>query len=106
MHLVHFLQQRFESLLFAGEQILAVKFLSHRLQLISLTTDVIKMTVITEIIMSCITIELLRSKTSEKPPANCIVLKPSVVATPIVVPIRSEERRVGKECGSGWSPYH
>ena len=23
-----------------------------------------------------------------------------------VVPIRSEERRVGKECRSRWSPYH
>src|SRR3712207_6715442 len=25
---------------------------------------------------------------------------------PAVVPIRSEERRVGKECRSRWSPYH
>ena len=24
----------------------------------------------------------------------------------IVFPIRSEERRVGKECRSRWSPYH
>src|SRR3712207_8082014 len=24
----------------------------------------------------------------------------------VVMPIRSEERRVGKECRSRWSPYH
>src|SRR2546430_16273189 len=24
----------------------------------------------------------------------------------VLVPIRSEERRVGKECRSRWSPYH
>src|SRR2546430_16964331 len=27
-------------------------------------------------------------------------------ANAIFVPIRSEERRVGKECRSRWSPYH
>src|SRR5260370_42648409 len=27
-------------------------------------------------------------------------------ATQIVLPARSEERRVGKECRSRWSPYH
>ena len=26
--------------------------------------------------------------------------------TPLVEPLRSEERRVGKECRSRWSPYH
>ena len=26
--------------------------------------------------------------------------------TVIVYPLRSEERRVGKECRSRWSPYH
>ena len=25
---------------------------------------------------------------------------------PIIIPERSEERRVGKECRSRWSPYH
>src|SRR5256885_579957 len=28
------------------------------------------------------------------------------VATPGLMDIRSEERRVGKECRSRWSPYH
>ena len=33
---------------------------------------------------------------------------PLILATPIAViaGIRSEERRVGKECRSRWSPYH
>ena len=26
--------------------------------------------------------------------------------TPVRIPARSEERRVGKECRSRWSPYH
>src|SRR2546426_6854295 len=30
----------------------------------------------------------------------------STTATGIVQPKRSEERRVGKECRSRWSPYH
>src|SRR2546429_6419629 len=29
-----------------------------------------------------------------------------VMGTPYIVPYRSEERRVGKECRSRWSPYH
>src|SRR2546422_7839871 len=28
------------------------------------------------------------------------------VPADIVIPVRSEERRVGKECRSRWSPYH
>src|SRR5882672_11279072 len=28
------------------------------------------------------------------------------VSEPLVPPVRSEERRVGKECRSRWSPYH
>ena len=31
---------------------------------------------------------------------------PFVVTIPHSGPIRSEERRVGKECRSRWSPYH
>ena len=27
-------------------------------------------------------------------------------ALPSIYPLRSEERRVGKECRSRWSPYH
>ena len=30
----------------------------------------------------------------------------SFVQEPLVVEVRSEERRVGKECRSRWSPYH
>ena len=30
----------------------------------------------------------------------------SLIAFPIIVQMRSEERRVGKECRSRWSPYH
>src|SRR5260370_6324604 len=29
-----------------------------------------------------------------------------VVAALLAIPLRSEERRVGKECRSRWSPYH
>src|SRR2546429_6126754 len=32
---------------------------------------------------------------------RCVVLKYTAIAIP-----RSEERRVGKECRSRWSPYH
>ena len=32
--------------------------------------------------------------------------KTKLVAIGISVLIRSEERRVGKECRSRWSPYH
>ena len=39
---------------------------------------------------------------------SLIVLLPSVLIHPIAwaIMIRSEERRVGKECRSRWSPYH
>ena len=30
----------------------------------------------------------------------------SAVPSPLAEPLRSEERRVGKECRSRWSPYH
>ena len=29
-----------------------------------------------------------------------------VIGNMLPVPVRSEERRVGKECRSRWSPYH
>ena len=51
-----------------------------------------------------------------KDPGNCIVIKPVTVRTwfrirPFLLEVekedlRSEERRVGKECRSRWSPYH
>ena len=31
---------------------------------------------------------------------------PGLSATMAIAPHRSEERRVGKECRSRWSPYH
>src|SRR5256885_15726206 len=34
-------------------------------------------------------------------PRNCTICSPPASTTP-----RSEERRVGKECRSRWSPYH
>ena len=34
------------------------------------------------------------------------ILSPTVVVICIFVLTRSEERRVGKECRSRWSPYH
>src|ERR1041385_7814553 len=41
---------------------------------------------------------------SEPHPMNASELKPTLHAN--VEPARSEERRVGKECRSRWSPYH
>src|SRR2546430_12851316 len=41
--------------------------------------------------------------------ANALGLLPGLAAIPVatlLVPFRSEERRVGKECRSRWSPYH
>ena len=35
-----------------------------------------------------------------------ILREPDSVATRILLTLRSEERRVGKECRSRWSPYH
>ena len=29
-----------------------------------------------------------------------------LIISDIMMPVRSEERRVGKECRSRWSPYH
>ena len=34
------------------------------------------------------------------------LLRQSATATPNPAALRSEERRVGKECRSRWSPYH
>ena len=35
-----------------------------------------------------------------------IMTDPAVADRTYVEPLRSEERRVGKECRSRWSPYH
>src|SRR5258708_20640938 len=40
------------------------------------------------------------------PPAAIPVVPPAPTPTPPTPKMRSEERRVGKECRSRWSPYH
>ena len=42
------------------------------------------------------------------PPGVLLEAKPKDVGLtePEMFPVRSEERRVGKECRSRWSPYH
>ena len=35
-----------------------------------------------------------------------VAMAAAMLAGPVSVPARSEERRVGKECRSRWSPYH
>ena len=37
---------------------------------------------------------------------DCIAGEDILVQTDGKYPVRSEERRVGKECRSRWSPYH
>ena len=37
---------------------------------------------------------------------NRLPLSETLRAVPIAILLRSEERRVGKECRSRWSPYH
>ena len=38
--------------------------------------------------------------------ALVVAMKTSEVAVVVIALKRSEERRVGKECRSRWSPYH
>src|SRR3712207_8364138 len=35
-----------------------------------------------------------------------VIAVPAILVVSLAVAIRSEERRVGKECRSRWSPYH
>src|SRR5690554_8092293 len=39
-------------------------------------------------------------------PLSCSPYVLALASTFLATPIRSEERRVGKECRSRWSPYH
>src|SRR2546422_9597899 len=41
-----------------------------------------------------------------RPRVDSALLRLTPLAQPLVAPERSEERRVGKECRSRWSPYH
>ena len=41
---------------------------------------------------------------NQPPPCACLALQNLAVG--LLEPLRSEERRVGKECRSRWSPYH
>src|SRR2546430_281721 len=53
------------------------------------------------------TIYMDPSKAEPPPPAvTSQEATPTDAATPETAPQRSEERRVGKECRSRWSPYH
>ena len=38
--------------------------------------------------------------------AHVVASHPDDVSFETILPVRSEERRVGKECRSRWSPYH
>ena len=46
----------------------------------------------------------IRAVTFLKESLKKFIIKPLI--SPEIVTIRSEERRVGKECRSRWSPYH
>src|SRR2546426_10540725 len=47
-----------------------------------------------------------RSPDQRAQPAPANVLQPREGITRFAIVARSEERRVGKECRSRWSPYH
>ena len=49
--------------------------------------------------------DLLTAELSEKQ-ARSIKYQIAIARLPMAKEIRSEERRVGKECRSRWSPYH
>src|ERR1043166_1822279 len=68
-----------------------------------------------EVVFKCITAPLLlpvndgsfRPLKIILPPGRIVsAMKPAPVRVWMTVPMRSEERRVGKECRSRWSPYH
>ena len=42
----------------------------------------------------------------EKPTIECITPNKNTNYEKFIIVLRSEERRVGKECRSRWSPYH
>ena len=69
-------------------------------------------TVINEDILK-LDIKKLADEKNEGRPIKVVANLPYYITTPIImglfeshVPLRSEERRVGKECRSRWSPYH
>src|SRR5256886_11435737 len=49
-------------------------------------------------------VKIVRQEISRVLPANSATIQP-LAGKPNVI-LRSEERRVGKECRSRWSPYH
>ena len=51
-------------------------------------------------------VELLRDKACYYLDHTCETIDKSLIHVPSPDTIRSEERRVGKECRSRWSPYH
>ena len=59
------------------------------------------------------TLDKIKVSKAEKKDVDWALLKSSVIIVKLLhnirsnqVEIRSEERRVGKECRSRWSPYH
>src|SRR3989441_12862033 len=51
-------------------------------------------------------ITLLAPPTTRVPEATVVAVPPRKLADPATLAPRSEERRVGKECRSRWSPHH
>ena len=53
-------------------------------------------------------VERLTSQALETPVtvSGLLAVVPGPAKEPVRLQIRSEERRVGKECRSRWSPYH
>src|SRR2546422_5181488 len=49
---------------------------------------------------------VLKSQKAPAPAKTTLEYVRAAASAPSVPPIRSEERRVGKECRSRWSPYH
>ena len=56
----------------------------------------------------CHMVVVMKVEHLEEIPQSCIMKRWTKLAKVYTrsVPVRSEERRVGKECRSRWSPYH
>ena len=58
------------------------------------------------LISTSITAPTVGSDASPPISVNILITALMGIRSSKVIPIRSEERRVGKECRSRWSPYH
>ena len=52
------------------------------------------------------TMQVADAVTASRAPENTPAMVKKIGKTTYKVHVRSEERRVGKECRSRWSPYH